>query len=193
MNSGSLTVNESVGPSENASFSDVVLSLTGMSQNLTYSRLVNASIDLFPYLPGLLNQSLSYSNSTGGYSISVELSNATSAPIDFGGASYQSQVYGFAFSATFQNQTQSGTGNVTVFPSTLVYSATAEVDGNYSVTAVLQATNLSLSGPSTQGQTAAYSVIGAGAAAAVVGVPLVVRHRRRGDAKNESKPLYWVD
>ncbi len=122
-----------------------MLAFTGSDQNLSYSRLVNASLDLFPYLSNLPNQSLGFSNSTGGYSIDLQLSNATTSTIDFNGTSYQLQAYDFSFSATAGNETHTGSGSVSFFPSSLVYGLTADVDGNYSVSATLEATDLSLS------------------------------------------------
>jgi hypothetical protein len=90
------------------------------------------------------------------------------------------------------NGTHHGTGSITVFPSTLVYGATAEIDGNYSARVSLKATDLPLSVPSTQGQAAAYSVIGV-SAAVIVAVPLFIRRRRQNARTDENKPLYWVD
>jgi hypothetical protein len=190
--STSFTVTETVGPGQNASYSDLMIQLVGLQQNLTYSRVVNASADFFPYFPALPNQTFGYSNSTAGFSVSATFSGATGGTMEFGGRSYQMQTYSFSFTARFTNQTHVGNGSVTVFPSTLVYGASAEVDGNYTARVLLQSTDLPLSVAPKGDPIAAYSAIGVGAAA-MVAVPLFVRHRRQNPQAGENKPLYWVD
>jgi hypothetical protein len=187
----SAVVNESVVQSSKPGFSDLILQLTGSRQNLTYSRLVNSSTALFPYLSNLASQALDYSNGTTA-NAHLNFSAAGTTTVTFQGSQYTLSLYTFAVSSSYHGMTIVANGTLEVFPSSLVYSATAG-NGNVSLRAVLVATDLQLNQPS--GQTAASTYVGAGLG--VGGVALVaVFLARRKDRKvqsQEQKPSHWVD
>ena len=187
----SLLVNETVGPATKAGYSDLVLQLFGAQQNLTYSRLVNSSEVLFPYLPSVAPQSFSYSNGTM-YSVHVNVTAAGTKTITFRGSQYTLAVLGISFSATYGTKSVKANGTLETFPSTLVYSA---VVGNQTarLEAVLQATDLPLNSSSPQMATAAYVGAGAGIGALVLGGAFLLRRRERRVKNPEEKPLHWVD
>jgi hypothetical protein len=187
----SALVNESVGQSSKPGFSDLILQLTGSQQNLTYSRLVNSSTALFPYLSNLASQALDYSNGTTA-DVHLNFSATGTTTVTFQGSQYTLNLYSFAASGSYRGMSATVNGTLETFPSTLVYLATA-VSGNASVRAVMVATNLQLTESSTQ--TAAATYVGAGLG--VGGVALVaVFMARRKDRKvqsQEQKPPHWVD
>lgn len=189
----SAVVNETVGTSDKAGFSDVILQIIGQVQNLTYSRLVNSSIPLFPYLPAIPSQSFSYSNGTM-LQVHLNVTSGGSQQITFHGVNYTLSVFAFSASGTFGNRTFSGTGSVSVFPSTLVYSVdVSPAGGNYGYHSVLKATDLQLSVPQTQSSTVAIVSVGAGVGVvALVGALLLRRGNHAGTARKE-KPIHWVD
>jgi len=187
----SAMVNESVVQSSKPGFSDLILQLTGSRQNLTYSRLVNSSTSLFPYLSDLASQALDYSNGTTA-NAHLNFSAAGTTMVTFQGSQYTLNLYTFAASGSYHGMTVAANGTLEAFPSSLVYSATVS-SGNVSLRAVLVATDLQLTQPS--GQTAASTYVGAGLG--VGGVALVaVFLARRKDHKvqsQEQKPSHWVD
>jgi hypothetical protein len=153
-------VNETVGSSSKTGYSDLVLQLLGGGQNLTYSKLVNASENFFPYLPGLADQSFSYSNGTA-YSVHANITSSSSATVTFDGSQYTLNVYVVSVSATVGARSIEANGTVETFPSTLVYSASV---GNSTVKlqSVLQATDLPLTAAPPQMAPAVYVGTGLG-------------------------------
>jgi hypothetical protein len=187
----SVLVNETVGPSAKVGFSELVLQLFGGQQNLTYSRFVNSSEALFPYLPSVAPQSFGYSNGTK-YSVHVNVTVAGTKMVTFRGGQYALNVLAISFSATYGTRSVKANGTVETFPSALVYSA---VVGNSTarLQAVLQATDLSLNSSAPQMATAAYVGAGAGISALVLGGAFLLRRRERRVKNQEEKPLHWVD
>ena len=187
----SAVVNESVAQSSKPGLSDLILQLTGSQQNLTYSRLVNSSTSLFPYLSDLASQALDYSNGTTA-NVNLNFSAAGTMTVSFQGSQYILNLYTFAVSGSYHGMNVAANGTLEAFPSSLVYSATAG-SGNVSLRAVLVATDLQLTQPSAQ--TAASTYVGAGLG--VGGVALIaVFLARRKDHKVQSqnqKPPHWVD
>lgn len=188
----SVLVNETVRPSDRSGFSDLILQLTGSQHNLTYSRLVNASTNLFPYLPTLALQSFDYSNGTR-YSVHVNFSSGGTAVVSFKGSQYTVNVYSIIVSATYGNKSVTANGTVETFPSALVYSASAGSGNKIEVKAVLQATNLPLVQPSSQTATPAYIGAGLGVGGVALVAAFLVRRRERKARTQEQKPLHWVD
>jgi len=187
----SVIVNETVGPSAKAGYSDLVLQLFGTLQNLTYSKFVNSSEVLFPYLPSVAPQSFDYSNGTK-YSVHVNVTVAGTKMVTFRGGQYTLDVLAISLSATYGTKSVEANGTIETFPSTLVYSA---VVGNSTarLQAVLQATNLSLNSSAPQMATAAYVGAGAGIGALVLGGAFLLKRRERRVKNQEEKPLHWVD
>jgi hypothetical protein len=188
----SVLVNESLRPSDKAGFSTLMLQLTGGEQNLTYSRLVNASTNLLPYLPSLPAQSFDYSNRTR-YSIHVNFSSSGTTSVTFHGSQYTLNAYSITVRASYGNMSVSAHGTVETFPSTLVYSASASGGGMIEVQVLLQATDLPLVDPSLQTATVAFVGAGIGVGGIALAAALLVRRRERNSRTQEQKPMHWVD
>lgn len=190
MGSYSAVVNETVRGSHTAGFSDLVLQLTGTTQNLTYSRLVNSSEALLPFMPTVPSQSFDYSNGT--LSVHANLTQAAPQSVSFGGSSYAMTVYDVSLAGSYGNRSLAAAGTVEAFPSSLVYSV--ELSGAmFQASVVLQGTNLPLSQPSTVSATAAYTGAGLTAVGVTAAAALVIRRRERRSKAQEQKPLHWVD
>lgn len=186
----SVTINETVSPSSKAGYQDLVLQFIGGVQNLTYSRVVNSTADLFPYVPSVTNQTFDYTNGTL-YSVHVHVMVSGSTSITFKGSHYTLSVLTITATGSYGNHSASANGTVETFPSTLVYSASV---GNSTdrLQAVLQNTDLPLVSGSSQMTTAAYVGAGAVGVAALGGAFLFRRRERKVSSKRE-KPLHWVD
>ncbi len=188
----SVLVDETLRPSDRAGFSTLILELTDGEQNLTYSRLVNASTNLLPYLPSLPSQSFDYSNGTR-YSIHVNFSSSGTAVVTFRGTQYILNEYSITVLASYGNRSVSAEGTVETFPSGLVYSATANGNGKIELQALLQATDLPLADPAPQTAAAAYVGAGIGVGGLALAAALLVRRRERKVKSQEQKPMHWVD
>jgi hypothetical protein len=187
----SMLVNETIGQSDKPGFSDLVLQLIGSQQNLTYSRLVNASTNLFPYLSNLASQSFDYSNGTTA-NVHGNFSAAGTTSVTFQGTQYTLNVYSFVVSASHGNMSLRVNGTVETFPSSLVYSATAG-NGMVKLQDILVATDLQLTQPSTQTSTAAYVGAGVGVGGIALAAALFARRKDRKIQSQEQKPPHWVD
>jgi hypothetical protein len=187
-------VNESLSQSDRAGLSVLTLQLTGGDQNLTYSRLVNASTSLLPYLPSLPSQTLDYSNGTM-YSIHVNFTSSGTTDISFQGSQYTLNIFSISVLGFYGNQSVNAQGTIETFPSSLVYSVRASGSDNVQVQALLQATNLPLNGTSSQNMTAAYVGAGLGVGGIALAAGLLARRRDRKAAASaqEQKPMHWVD
>ena len=187
----SVLVTETVGPSSKAGYSDLILQVFGMQQNLSYSRFVNASENLFPYLPSITGRSFDYTNGTK-YSVHVNLTSSGTTMVTFKGSQYTLSVLAISISGSYGPRTFRTSGTVDTFPSTLVYSASLG-NGTTKVEAVLQATDLSLNQPASQASTAAYVGAGVGIGALALGGVFLIRRRTRKVESKGEKPLHWVD
>lgn len=187
----SVLINETVSPSTKAGYSDLVLQLLGGEQNLTYSRLVNASESLFPFLPSLGTQSFDYSNGTA-YSVHLNVTTSGTTPVMFKGGQYNLNVLTVSAAASFGGRSVRTNGTVETFPSTLVYSASLG-NGTARLQALLQATDLPLVSTPPQTTTAAYIGAGVGIGALVLGGAFLMRRREKKAEKQGVKPLHWVD
>jgi len=196
--SKSFTVNETVQPSSASGFSILTISLAGANENLTYSKVVNSSSSLlFPILPVSNNQSIIYQNRN--YSVRLSIDRTGSTSVTFNGSSYQ--LIDYNFSATFRSSNYSSrslNGEISVFPSDLVYSAQVRYNQT-TLNLQLLATNLSLdppaTGPASLVEPIAFSAVGA--VVVFVGMLYGIRRFRKKPATESSpadgKPSYWVD
>jgi len=188
-------VNETVSPSSNSGFSDVVLSIASADGNLSYSKIINSSQVILPYFPTVANQSLTYQMHN--YSISATIDQAGSGSVSFDGKTVA--VSNFTFSLNVSgNRSVNAIGTATVFPSGLVYSAVVVANGTDTLNVQLLATNLSLTSQSDPPSQISTSVAIAGSAASIlVGVGAIVVYRRRSGSQTstaaDAKPLYHVD
>ncbi|HEY6282347.1 MAG TPA: hypothetical protein VIW22_00295 [Nitrososphaerales archaeon] len=187
----SVLVTETVGPSSKAGYSDLILQIFGKQQNLSYSRFVNASDYLFPYLPSVTSRSFDYTNGTK-YSIHVNLTSSGTTMVTFKGSQYTLSVLAISISGSYGPRTFRTSGTVDTFPSTLVYSASLG-NGTAKVEAVLQATDLPLNQPTSQASTAAYVGAGVGIGVLALGGAFLIRRRTKKVESKGEKPLHWVD
>jgi hypothetical protein len=191
MGQRSMLVNETVGPSSRAGYSDLVLQLFGTDQNLTYSRLVNSSENLFPYLPSVAPQSLNYANGTG-YSVHVNVTSSGTTTVKFDGEQYTLGVLTVSVSAAYGTRSVRANGIIETFPSSLVYSASVG-NGMVELRVVLQETDLPLASPSPQTATAAYVGVGVGIGALALGGAFLIRRQERKVETQGEKLLHRVD
>ena len=191
MGSHSVLVNETVKGSDKAGFSDLILQLTGATQNLTYSRLVNSSEALLPYMPTAPSQSFEYNNGT--LSVHANITQGTPASITFGGSTYAMTVYDISLAGSYGNRSFVAVGAIETFPSSMVYSVVISSGILFQARVVLQGTDLPLSQPSTATSTAAYAGAGLTAVGLTAAAAFVIRRRERHAKAQEQKPLHWVD
>jgi hypothetical protein len=192
----SFVFNESITPTSNPNLSILTLALMGSGWNLTYSESVNSSMSFFPYLPSIQNKSLSYSSAN--YSFGFTLIEEGSASITFDGNTYKGTLYAFSGHAVTRTGAYSVTGNLTVFPSSLLYSFQASLNDTATVQAELVSTNLPLAQSDPQ---ASYTMIGLAAGVGAVsvaivglGIPFIGRRKRSGGVDTTPKAKdYWVD
>jgi hypothetical protein len=188
----SALVNESLSPSGKAGFSTLVLQLTSTEQNLTYSRLVNASTSLLPYLPSLPAQPFDYSNGTR-YKVQVNFSSTGTAALSLGGTKYTLSVYSITAIGFYGNRTVNLRATVETFPSALVYSVNGSMGGKGQFKALLQATDLPLVEPPPQMATTTYVGAGIGVGGLALAAGFMVRRRQHHARTQEQKPIHWVD
>jgi hypothetical protein len=192
-NSYTVTLNESVEPSHQPNLSVVTLSLFSNNWNLSYSRTVNSSIQLFPYLPTLANQSIAYSYK--GYSIRLSLQRSGTNEVSFNGEQYQVTNYEFFASINSTTHIFGAAGNVSTMPSGLIYSVNAVFNQTEVISFQLIATSIPLNDPASLTRTTAMTAAGmVSVAAAAVALPWGIRRRKRPtEPPMGSKPLHWVD
>ena len=191
----SAVVNESVSGSSVTGMSNMTLRLGSVMGNFSYSKIVNATKVMFPYFPGTANQSLSFQYHN--YSISVSIAQIGTRSISYGVASYSLTEYSFSISTLkTAGSPMSARGNISVFPSGLVYSASILANGTEPIQVQLLGTNLDLNAPSnSSAQTTSIAVAG-GAGSILAGVGAFVFYRRKNNAPKQEKtdkPLYHVD
>jgi len=212
-----VTVNESVSPSGETGFVDVVLSLSSATTNFTYSKVVNSSslLMIFPYLSGLTNQSFSYT--IQGMSITANLVNNGQYPVTFNGVVYQATKYLVSFSALNSSSMKSisADGDIVSMPSGLIYSVQLSSNQSSSVDIMLISTNLELNQPPSSVNPLGASILGGGTIVAVaIAAPTIfkkLKNNKPNDQtqnnevkndkeiglepknKDEKKPSYWVD
>jgi len=213
------TLNESAQPTGQSGFVAITIVLSSNALNFSYSRDINSSSlpEIFPYLSGLANQSLSYQ--VQGISISADVANIGSVQVIFNGTSYQATNYQFSLSVTNSTSGKlvSSGGNLISMPSGLVYSIQLlinGINGTASVNAQLLSTNLPLTDPPSSVNALGASMVGAGVIAAVaIAVPAIFKMKHKNhpntspttekketpqsggepESSGEEKPSYWVD
>jgi len=210
-------INESVQPTGQTGFVNLILDLSSTKANFTYSKDINATslLEIFPYVPAITNQSLSYQ--TQGISISANLINAGQTAVTFNGTTYQATKYLISFSAANSSKALSfsGNGSIISMPSGLIDTVQLSLNQTASINATLLSTNLSLNAPSGDINPVGASVLGVALAAAVaIAAPTIYTREKKkkheeqpredenktgqeSDVKqeneDENKPSYWVD
>ena len=214
-------VNESAQPTGQTGFVNLMLGISSTAANFTYSKDVNATSlpEIFPYLPAITNQSLSYQ--TQGISISANLINADQTSVTFNGATYQATKFLISFSAVNSAVNSSnalsfsGNGSIISMPSGLIDTVQLSLNQTASINATLLSTNLSLNAPAGKINPVGATVLGATLAAAVaIAAPTIYQKEKKKkheeqtrenenktiqesdvkqENKDEKKPSYWVD
>lgn len=186
------TFNESVRATQTQGKDLLTLAIASQHGNLTYTRIVNSSDFLQPFVPAISNQSLNLEyNST---SISLHLAQDETTSLTFQGTAYQMTAYSFSAAVKSANFSGTDVGSFSTFPSGLVYSLDSNINGSTTVNATLTATSLPLSSASASPQLQVESVgIGAAAVGGLLLATLGVRSRRRARQEAPQKPDYWVD
>ena len=208
-------VTESVSPTGQPDFIDITLSLSSATTNFTYSRVVNSSSlpMIFPYLPGLTNQSISYDMQ--GISLSASLANTGQTPVTFNDINYQATNYLVSLSATNSSKVISAEGKIVSMPSGLIYKIQLSFNQQSSVELILLSTDLDLNQTQNTINPLAASILGGGAIVAIaIAVPTIFKKLKRNKSNNqtktnqsktkqksdkqpnqedEKKPSYWVD
>jgi hypothetical protein len=118
--SQSFTVNESISPTPNLSYDKLIIGVVSGSTEFNYSRSINSSLDLAPFVPAITNQTFTYSNASASASLSVA-KNGT-VPVMFHGASFSLASYSLSASLTVNGTSEKVSGALETFPSGLIYS-----------------------------------------------------------------------
>ena len=202
----SFFLNESAEPTGQNGIVLVTANLLSTLRNFTYSRFLNTSSfpEVFPYLLGISNQSLSYH--AYGISLTLHIVNTGNAQITFNGQSFQGTSYQVAASATYAPATASvsANGKIITMPSGLIYSVQLESISFYSVQMRLEETNLALVDPSNSSSLPiGIALVSLGLlGAAVFAAPSIFKRLKSKPAATpttsdepggEEKPSYWVD
>ena len=202
----SFLLNESAQPTGQNGIVLVTANLLSTVRNFTYSRALNTSSfpEVFPYLLGISNQSLSYH--AYGVSLTLHIANTGNAQISFNEQSFQGTSYQVAASATYASATASisAHGTIITLPSGLIYSVQLESINSYSVQMLLEETNLALVDPSNSSSLPiGIALVSLGLlGAAVFAAPSIFKRLKSKPAATpttsdepggEEKPSYWVD
>src|SRR2546427_1150505 len=188
----SFFLNESAQPTGQNGIVQVTANLLSTLRNFTYSRALNTSSfpEVFPYLLGIRNQSLSYY--AYGISLTLHILNTGNAQIMFNGQSFQGTSYQVAASATYASSTAtvSAKGTIITMPSGLIYSVQLETINSYFVQMRLEETNLSLIDPSNSSNLPiGIALVSLGLlGAAVFAAPSIFKRLKRKPATTPSTP-----
>src|SRR5437016_9795945 len=193
----SFLLNESAQPTGQNGIVLVTANLLSTVRNFTYSRALNTSSfpEVFPYLLGISNQSLSYH--AYGVSLTLHIVNTGNTQITFNGQSFQGTSYQVTASV-------SANGTIVTMPSGLIYSVHLESINSYSVQMQLEETNLALVDPSNSSNLPiGIALVSLGLlGAAVFAAPSIFKRLKSKPATapatsdepgGEEKPSYWVD
>src|SRR5436309_12818921 len=202
----SFLLNESAQPTGQNGIVLVTANLLSTVRNFTYSSALNPNSfpEVFPYLLGISNQSLSYH--AYGVSLTLHIVNTGNTQITFNGQSFQGTSYQVTASATYASATASVSANGTIvtMPSGLIYSVHLESINSYSVQMRLEETNLALVDPSNSSSLPiGIALVSLGLlGAAVFAAPSIFKRLKRQPATTHSTPgepdtgeklPYWVD
>jgi hypothetical protein len=212
----SAVVNENVQPSTESGFINLTLSLSSNNESFSYSRNVNSSSlpEVFPYVSGLTNQSLTYN--VYGISITANLVDTGQVPVTFNGTSYQGTKYLISFSAVNSSTLASfdGNGNIVSMPSGLIDTIQFTLNQTTQVYVTLLSTNLSLNDPASNVNPLGASLLGVALIVSVaIAAPTIFKKAQSNKHKvqtsqsenkpaqddsakkidEDKKPSYWVD
>jgi len=200
-----LTLNETTRPASQSGF--VVLSINVLSnvRNFTYSNTVNSSsfLEIFPYLVGVNNESISYG--ANGISAVIRVRNTASTQVTFDGVPYMGTSYQVTVSATYSPQAFeiAGNGTIVTMPTGLIYSVQLQQVNGYSTNAQLLQTSLPVEVATASSLPVGIALVTIGLLGAIAfAIPSVFvwwrKRPKREQApstppETEEKPSYWVD
>lgn len=191
----SLTVNETVAQSSTKGLATVSLQVISSNANLSYSKLVNETNKLLPILPALGTRSIQLAK--GNASLSASITQTGKQSVTFSGANYNLTNYSFNIVVKTAQKSGTANGELSVFPSGLVYSVSVDINGSRSISAHLLSTNIPLGASVSSGSnsTTAVAVTSGSIGAIGVGGFVFYRHGRKesSSSSGEAKPLHWVD
>lgn len=184
-----ITINETVSPSSTSGMSDWTVHVSAGPMNTSYTRTVNSSLILFPYLPNLPNRTFAYHNQFSNYSLNVNATKTGNGTVTLNGNSYTVTNYTFNATVTQHRYWMSVFGNASVFPSGLLYSVAFNDSLGQSLAVMLIGTNLPVnsslvsSTTSTSSQTTTTTSMTAamigGAAVILIGIGAFIAVSRR--------------
>lgn len=119
--SKTFTVNETVAATSNPDHDDLILSFTSTGWTLNYSRSVNSSDDLSPFVPAVSNQTFGWIGARG--SVTADLIKNGTVSVDFQGGSDSLNSYSITGSLSANGSTVGIQGALETFQSGLVDSA----------------------------------------------------------------------
>ena len=201
-----LVINETGQPTGQNDLVKLTFALSSNERHLTYSKVVNSTFlpEIFPYLPDMNNQSLSYSSH--GIMLSAQITRSGIVQVTFDGRTYTAEKHAVSISVSRSaGQFYSATGSIVTMPSGLVYSAELQTYEAYALTVTLVGTNLPLTNASGTTTMFGFALVGLGLAGAVgLAVPSVFALVRAKTvtrntlsipepSKTLDKPSHWVD
>ena len=218
--SHSLTVNETVAATSSPANDQLILRLVSGNLTLSYSRSINSSDMVSPFIPSITNQSFSFSY--GASTVSASIARSGTSQIAFQGSQRTLTDYSLSADSAVNGTANSVSGTISTFQSGLVYSvvlnttmpagafenqaagmsipvglaiSTAAQAIPVSLSVTLLSTSLPLNASSASASSQIVSAgIGVGVAASAIGVGLGVRrHSKHNEAPQETKPEHWVD
>jgi hypothetical protein len=115
-----ITVNASVSTTSNVGYDKLMLGIVSGGSDFNYSRSINSSLNISPFLPSVTNQSFAYASN--GTSVSLNIMKNGSVPVQFQGGSYQLTSYSLNANIKTNGTAQAISGALLTFPSGLIYS-----------------------------------------------------------------------
>jgi len=199
------TLNETAQPASQTGFVDLSIQVLSSARNFTYSNTVNSSSfpEIFPYLVGINNQSISYG--ANGITAVVHVKNTASTQVKFNGGTYTGTSYLVSVSAMYAPQAFdiAGNGTIVTMPSGLIYSVQLQQFNGYSTNAELLRTSLPLEVVTASSLPVGLALITIGLLGAIAfAVPSIfIRWRKKQktdqapspEPQTREKPSYWVD
>jgi hypothetical protein len=116
----SITVNASVAATSNVGYDKLVLGIVSGGSVFNYSRSINSSLNISPFLPSISNQTLKYASN--GTSVSLNVVKNGTVPVQFHGGSYQLTRYALSVQIVANGTSKAISGSLLTFPSGLIYS-----------------------------------------------------------------------
>jgi hypothetical protein len=118
-------VNASVSTTSNVGYDKLVLGIVSGSTDLNYSRSINSSDNISPFLPSVTNQSFTYHSN--GTSLTLNIMKNGSVPLQFQGGNYKLASYALSATVKANGTSRTISGTLLAFPSGLIYSVSFSV------------------------------------------------------------------